>query len=745
MFRVERSDVMSDLWARSRAGSVLLSGSPGVGKSWTIGQFIRMCKREDRPHVAFAAEDFDVRSLNELNSVLGFKNDIISVLSTMGADPVLIIDGLDALRGETSQRAFRELIQNTLDKLPNCAIVASIRTFDLQQSEELRSLFFSVGSGNRRQFTNLTVAPFSDADLQIVCQQVPAIERLLRESSADFRELLRNPFNLHIAAWLIEAGAHIDEFSTVHSQVQLLGKYWRLRVEAPADGVDRKAMLRHILRQMIGRNALSLPEELAYSPGLAAPLQGLCSSEVLRKSITDRISFAHNILFDYALARLILDEEEVFRFVREDSTRTIFFRPSLSYFFHYLWWRDRELFWKIALEFFANPDLPERAKVIPAVVITEASRSISDLQPVLREETSTINKGITLILRSLQALGSLQSAQRALWLELLTNLSTVIRVDFINEYVALLGITNQSRTDAEEASVGIIARRLLLWMWRKSGELPQHNAVQLNTVAISRVFPVVMSTYKSDVAASNGIVATILSRFGIPESSSNEAFWLSHEIRRVVDNDPAVAVEVYRKMFSYVEVSEERTSMGGSLIVPMTSTRKQDFESGIYGLTMGFQHFLDVAPSEAALAAVLSTNAEVKRARPLAQDKEKFQEFSFEFSGQMVTYVADFSEIWDRGAREYDSLKLLDAALQAAVTRPQGEQMIRIIGHNAQVAVCWKRLLEAASANANPYYQYIRPLLRIPEFIAAPEVTIAAGNVIKAAFEADLFPSAIRN
>ena len=75
----------------------------------------------------------------------------------------------------------------------------------------------------------------------------------------------------------------------------------------------------------------------------------LQSEEILRLSPTGRISFSHNILFDYAVARLLLDEESFQPFINEDASRSIFFRPSLSFFFHHLWLTDRNLFWTVTV------------------------------------------------------------------------------------------------------------------------------------------------------------------------------------------------------------------------------------------------------------------------------------------------------------------------------------------------------------------------------------------------------------
>lgn len=329
MFRIKRPQLLAQIWELSKSGSVVLTGSPGVGKSWMIAQLIRECRAENRPYLPIAAEDFDIRSIDELGSALQFKTDILSFLKSLGTGPVLLIDGLDALRGELSQRVFRELIRRVSREVSNCSVIASIRTFDLQQSEQLQQLFFSSWPGRSaaRTFTRVAVPPFSEEDLEAVIQQVPGLRPLVESSGAEIRDLLRIPFNLHIASSLIESGVTAEALAGFQSQVQLLDKYWSLRIEQPNDSSDRKQLLRSVVTGMVSNKSLSVAEAVVDSvpSDVIARLQ---SDEILRKGVTGRVSFSHNILFDYGSARLLLDEETVFSFVREDPSRTIFYRPT---------------------------------------------------------------------------------------------------------------------------------------------------------------------------------------------------------------------------------------------------------------------------------------------------------------------------------------------------------------------------------------------------------------------------------
>ena len=102
----------------------------------------------------------------------------------------------------------------------------------------------------------------------------------------------------------------------------------------------------------------------------------LQSDEILTKvsSTGQRIAFSHNILFDYAISVLLIDDEpqHLERFVTGDPSRPLFLRPSLTYFFTRLWYYDSTSFWKAFWHIFPNAqsvDLHLVARLIPTSVI----------------------------------------------------------------------------------------------------------------------------------------------------------------------------------------------------------------------------------------------------------------------------------------------------------------------------------------------------------------------------------------
>ena len=747
MFRIARSPLLSQIWELSRTNSVLITGSPGSGKSWTIAPFVRQCKVEKRPCLPLVAEDFSVESLEQLRVALGFKSDVLSFVSSLSNEPVVVIDGLDALRSEPSQRTFRELIRQIFLRAPKCTVLASIRTFDLHQSEELKTLFFSKSAAaSGKGFQQVTVPPLTDADLHQAISQAPVLQNLFTHAKGEFRGLLRNPFNLHLALQLLETGIPSDEISRLHTQVQLLTRYWDWRIESQTNNHDRKLFLRIVLEKMVEARSLSIPETDVYKIGQGPILSGLQSDEILKESVTNRLSFVHNILFDYGVARLLLDEQNVEPFIQTDLSRTIFFRPSLAYFFHYLWLRDRALFWTVAFRFFSSALLPERARILPGIAVCEAAQTAEDLGPLLAGSSSANISGVTATLRSLQALGGLSGPSRKIWIGMLSHLSDNLDVSFVNEYIALLARADETKSVDESPVIFASAVALLRWMWATADTLTVNAAVSLASVAAGRVLPLVIKNYSQNIAESQRTVHAIIGRFGSPRSSPNEAFFLVGGLTHIVKSDPDTAVEICTQIFTFDESSQEKTQIGSSVVMSFTSTRAQDFSSARYAVQRNFPAFLEDSPVHAAAAAIQSLNAEIARERPSTRkDEEAPTEFTFTFAGAKVSYRSDYSEIWDTGSRDYVSINLFGAVLQAASrslenlgSESTARAMIGTIARHASFAVAWKRLLQAAVFNSPSLYPVISELLAVPQVLSAPETTIVAGQALNAAYSAKL-------
>ncbi len=98
-------------------------------------------------------------------------------------------------------------------------------------------------SGSGRGMQRLVIGELTDIELLEASGQSPDLLALLENGSTPLFNLLRNPFNLHLAFALLSDGISLAELRTVQSQVQLLESYWRYRVQSPLEGSLREKLL----------------------------------------------------------------------------------------------------------------------------------------------------------------------------------------------------------------------------------------------------------------------------------------------------------------------------------------------------------------------------------------------------------------------------------------------------------------------------------------------------------------------
>ena len=183
----------------------------------------------------------------------------------------------------------------------------------------------------------------------------------------------------------MKEGFSAANLSGIGSQVALLEEFWKRRVDNVSHALERKRLLSIVLDRMIQSKTLSIAEVEISDIELSSALRELLSIELLRRNATARIFFSHNILFDYALARLSLDEIRLSSFLAEDSNRSLYYRPSLNFFFGHVWLAERNLFWKIVRDDVAGGKLPDSVCVIPAVVICQLAKALFELDQLYVE------------------------------------------------------------------------------------------------------------------------------------------------------------------------------------------------------------------------------------------------------------------------------------------------------------------------------------------------------------------------
>lgn len=398
--------VTTVLTERAERESFLVVGEPGAGKSGVLFALFEELERRGRDVVLIAAENVTVNAAARLGEDLGrLDHDVVQVLAEWDGSEkgIVIIDALDAARWEGAVRALRGFISAVLRRCPRWSVVASIREYDLEHSPDLRALFEGTPpvpgfvDPRFRHTVHVCIPALSDEEIGSVRDQSAELGALIDGSPPDLRGLLRLPFNLHLAAELLASGVDAGTLSPVRTQVELMNRYWECRVTGDAGRrVEREDLLRRACAGMVERRSLRLDRTALLQGGRSgAALDGLLSDKALvewRPSSeappNDRfIKYPHHILFDYAVARLLLPAEPVdlARCLAGDPDLAFIVRPSLALFFQRAWDRDppKKYFWDAALEVIATGDIPAFGKLVGPAVAAIRFRAVSEMDPLL--------------------------------------------------------------------------------------------------------------------------------------------------------------------------------------------------------------------------------------------------------------------------------------------------------------------------------------------------------------------------
>lgn len=752
----------------ARQGSLLLVGEPGGGKSGIAFRLAQEGLSGGRDVIFIPVDMLLVETLAGLRSELGITHDLAEILENWpGSEPgMLIVDALDAARKGETQVALRVSIDDVLRHAGSrWHVVASVRSYDLRQGTEWNRLF--RGRPPAPEFADpafpavkhLAITRLSDSELAQVTTFSPTLSALFEAAPPALRTLLRNIFNLRLLAELVEDGIVTSELAAITTQAELLDTYWTHRIRRSDGRHDQRELaLRAVIDRMLASRSLQAVRADVVATTDPAAIVDLEQHDILRAEDQfgrndEALLFAHHVLFDYAVARLIFRRgrdpaDLVERLVREPAL-ALMLRPSLSLAFSEVWsdpQADRPRFWNLVFAMAAETAVAAIGQLVGPMTIAEQAHDLADLQPLLDALVSghprqaaaevVLQHLVGAILARVKAGAPLVGSEAGPWMAFAQALAAVA------SDTALMGVRVLIQVGAEKPAdltpdqllqAGSAARGLLEYAWRRQPRGEQLVITGLNGVA---------NTMASDPAASVALLRRAIDPAHLQAFGYEEADWISRHVLAYAEHDLDFVVDLYAAIFGYEEkASDTKTSISNSAILGLTSNRRQDYEMAWWMLGEAVAKLLDDHPDGGTRAVARGLAGYILRHETHGEDEPVAETFGF--GGREARYIRDRSYGWNgRGTTHRRDAPVLIAKFDDFLERVAGRadgavvfaSVVATVASERGHAVLWASLLKAAAAHPVHFSAAARPLLTAPPILVGLETRFQAGELLRAAF-----------
>ena len=667
----------------------------------------------------------DFTNLSQVQAEVGLRHSLTDVVKAWDGNRkgIMLIDALDAARGAAAGEVILALIQE-LKNGSRWNVVASVRKWDLRYNPDLRATFRPTGAIHVTteltdpefyDVTHVNIPVFSLEELDGICSRSPPLQTLKEGANVDTIALLRVPFNLRLAAELLDSGMEPAEFSPLRDQIGLLEAYWKRRVAVLPDGDSREQVLRLCLSDMVANRRLRTSRVKALEGGGAEPLRQLLSLNVLSEwqassaSSPNRqlLAFAHNVLFDFGAAELYLPHEpdDFLALMAAQPDLALLLRPSLHMRFQRLWMTDKAPFWDLTFQLCANESLPALLQSCPLGIVAQNAKAAEDVEPLAaqlrkrpKDQTPGAARAYRHLVGVLVAGGSDNQpdlgADAGPWLGLASDALIPADASQAVDVQSWLDSALQkwgTQTLEQMNHLGTLARIILDRVW---------SAENRNGPWAKAAIKNVVTTFGSNKEASATLLRRAFEIEHLMQYGHEELTPMAREVTRLARLNPAFVRDLYIAAFGWQETSDDQTSINQSRLMGFLSNRAQDYKHARWELAQKYGRFLEAAPPAAMQALYSIVEGECR-----TKHRDTSEVVPFTVAGITTGIREDHSHIWDTGYGMDENahailnhfFHYLQECLQDAELAGFTAALVRYLIAGARDAVLWRRLLELAA------------------------------------------------
>ncbi|WP_394809408.1 hypothetical protein [Nitrosomonas sp.] len=685
----------------AKKGSLIITGEPGAGKSAVIFKSAEILKKE-AVVVVLTVEAGSI-SLETLRQEIQLIHPLTDVLRQMasGKSGYLFVDALDAVRGGLAEQTYKKLIQEVI-ALPDWKVIASVRTFDLRLGKEWRSLFAGKAPSpehSDKNFSNVRhihVGLLDEQEKDDIALKSPSLSQAIKAAGPRVEALTQNPFNLGLVADLLKTGLTPESLTQVRTRGQLLEAYWQQRITEL--GTPATVALRIIVSLMIESRSIDLPEtEIPMEA--AATVDLLQQVGVLIVETNRRVGFRHHVLFDYAIARLLLlpDRVSTLKLFSKDKSIGLLISPSLAYWLEEL---KKNLkvtdYWTYAVLVIGSKSIDPIIRVEFARLAVEAvvqDEPLTPLAQVLKTADTDQRRALSQIVGSLfTKANSKQAILTKPWAGFVSELDKPSN-DELGSIHVLIGLLLDNHNSPEDmACIGVASRRLFEIMSNEDRLIPWLAPYVIKYVA---------QTYATDPVASRILLERLFTEDRFAKWGHIEVPNLAQEVKWFAETDPDFVAKVYYRVFLGGNFRQDQvTPMSNSWILSVSSNAAQDFNIAEHYLSEAFTSLIKMSP-ETGIRAFAATIRGQFEGQHLARGGEQIQNVLY--GNTEKAFKEDGSHIWAWDVREnqYDEYaKIYQSFVNWALALEDVaviQNIPDLVFQETNIALAWKALFEIAA------------------------------------------------
>jgi len=295
---IDRSDLLSQIAAATQQNSlIVLIGNSGSGKSVVARQWAESVAPESTviwvPSAVLAGGNLDA-----YRQRVGITETLDRVIPFAPNCPAYaVIDGIDRIANADGASSLANLLR-LLQVVDRNSLWRVVATCQAEHWDRIQALLALAGVQPASQIVEVDLP--ADEQLKPVWKTFPALNFV--RSNAHLGELVRNPKVLDILARGCEQAGFDSDSRRWIGESDVIKWYWETVIGASAEPLGRKSLLMKLGESQANSGSSETPlPDVTSGP----PLESLTADNIL-KVIEERVSFAHDILGDWARQRSIL-------------------------------------------------------------------------------------------------------------------------------------------------------------------------------------------------------------------------------------------------------------------------------------------------------------------------------------------------------------------------------------------------------------------------------------------------------